>query len=47
MSVKHQNEDRGQRRHKIEREEVVSNLPICIVIVVLEVDDGDEPEEDM
>jgi hypothetical protein len=31
----------------LERKDVVSNLSLWIVMVDLEVDDGDEPEEDM
>ena len=31
----------------MERKDVVSNLPMWIVMVDLEVDNGDEPEEDM
>ena len=31
----------------MEREDVVSNLPMWIVMVDLEVDDGNEPEEDL
>jgi hypothetical protein len=46
-SSKHPNGERGERRRKLERKDVVSNLSMWIVVVDLEVDDGDEPEEDM
>jgi hypothetical protein len=46
-SSKYPNGERGERRRKMEREDVVSNLPMWIVMVDLEVDDGNEPEEDL
>ena len=46
-SSKYPNGERGERRRHLERKDVVSNLPVWIVMVDLEVDDGDEPEEDM
>jgi hypothetical protein len=46
-SSKYPNGERGERRRKMEREDLVSNLPMWIVMVDLEVDDGNEPEEDL
>jgi len=47
ISLKYPNEERGERRRRIEREEVFSNWLMWIIIVDLEVDDGDELEEDL
>jgi len=43
-SLKYPNGERGERRRKIELEDVVSIWPMWIVMVV---DNGDEPEEDL
>ena len=46
-SSKYPNEERGERRRRLERKDLVSNLSWWIVMVDLEVDDGDEPGEDV
>jgi hypothetical protein len=46
-SSKYPNGERGERRRKIERKDVVSDLSMWIVMVDLEVEGGDEPEEDV
>ena len=46
-SSKYPNGERGERRRKMERKDVVSDLPMWIVMVDLEVDSGNGPEEDV
>jgi hypothetical protein len=47
ISSKYPNGECGERRRKMERKDVVSDLPMWIVMVDLEADDGDETEEDL